>query len=103
MFEAAVSVRIVRLYIIEVTFEDGAQRSLDIEPYLDGEVFASLRDPDVFAQAAIDPTFGSVFWPTGADLAPEFLYYGAVGPPPGYYGGSEGSTAAAAPVISERR
>jgi hypothetical protein len=24
-------------------------------------------------------------WPNRADVAPEFLYYGEAGPPPGYY------------------
>ena len=85
MFEAAVSVRVVRPYVIAVTFDDGRQRQIDIEPFFWGEVFAPLRDPDLFAQATVDPTFGSVCWPTGADLAPEFLYYGEEGPPAGYY------------------
>lgn len=85
MFEAAVSVRVIRPYVIEVTFEDGFQRQIDMEPHLWGEVFKPLRDPALFAQAKVDPTFGSVYWPTGADLAPEFLYYGEEGPPPEYY------------------
>ena len=89
MLEAAVSVRVVRPYVIEVTFEDGFQRQLDIEPYFWGKVFAPLRDPQLFAQATVNPTFGSVSWPTGADLAPEFLYYGEEGPPPGYYEAAE--------------
>jgi hypothetical protein len=29
-----------------------------------------------FAQVEVNTLGGSVFWPTGADLAPEFLYYG---------------------------
>ena len=101
MVEAAVSVRVVRPYVIEVTFEDGVQRQLDIEPYFWGEVFAPLRDPQLFAQATVNPTFGSVSWPTGADLAPEFLYYGEAGPPPGYYE-PETSPEEATPVSAER-
>lgn len=75
-FEKATSLRVVGPYVIEVTFDDGFRREVDIEPLLWGEVFAPLRDPVLFAQAAVDPAGGSVFWPTGADLAPEFLYYG---------------------------
>jgi len=75
-FEKAVAVRILRPYVLEVTFDDGFQREVDIEPLFWGEVFAPLRDPALFAQAAVDPDGGSVYWPTGADLAPEFLYYG---------------------------
>jgi len=83
--EKAVSVRVIRPYIIEVAFDDGTRRVIDMEPELWGEVFVPLRDPALFAQAAVDQRFGSVYWPTGADLAPEFLYYGEEGPPPGYY------------------
>ena len=74
--EVAVAVEVLRPYVVAVTFNDGTRREVDIEPLLWGEVFAPLRDPALFAQAAVDPLFGSVYWPTGADLAPEFLYYG---------------------------
>lgn len=84
MLEAAVSVRIVEPCVIEVAFEDGTIRRHDIEPMFWGGVFAPLRDPALVARAAVKPTFGSVSWPTGADLAPEFLYDGEAGPPPGY-------------------
>ena len=73
--ERAVAVRVLPPYIIEVTFRDGTQRRIDMEPELWGAVFEPLRDPALFAQAAVDSLFGSVYWPTGADLAPEFLYY----------------------------
>ena len=75
-FEKAVSVKIIRPYMLEVTFDDGFQRQVDIEPLKWGEVFAPLRDPALNAQAAAEPSGGSVYWPTGAELAPEFLYYG---------------------------
>jgi hypothetical protein len=84
MLVEAVAVRVLRPYVIEVTFQDGVRREIDLESELWGEVFEPLRDPALFTQAAVDPTFGSVFWPTGADLAPEFLYFGEEGPPPGY-------------------
>ena len=101
MFEAAVAVRVIRPYVIEVTFDDGVQRQIDIEPFMWGEVFAPLRDEALFAQVAVDPTFGSVYWPTGADLAPEFLYYGEDGPPPGYYEPREIEVEAVAPTAAE--
>lgn len=78
--ETVVAVKILRSYVIEVTFDDGFRRVVDLEPELWGTVFEPLRDPALFAQAALDPTCGSVFWPTGADLAPEFLYFGDVNP-----------------------
>jgi hypothetical protein len=78
--------RVIPPYTIDVTFADGTQRRIDMESELWGEVFEPLRNPEVFAQAKLNPTFGSVCWPTGADLAPEFLYYGDEGPPPDYFG-----------------
>ena len=102
MFEEAVSVRVVKPYVIEVVFADGFTRQIDIEPMFWGEVFAPLLDPNLFAQVAVDPTFGSVYWPTGADLAPEFLYYGEEGPPPGYYEQRQ-EAEEAAPALSEPR
>ena len=68
--------RVLKPYVIEVTFDDGFRREVDIEPLFWSEVFRPLRDSALFAQAAVDPDWGSVYWSNGADLAPEFLYYG---------------------------
>ena len=76
-------VRLVAPYRIAVTFSDGVQREIDLENELWGEVFAPLQAPEVFAQAAVGLEAGSVTWPTGADLSPEFLYFGDDGPPEG--------------------
>lgn len=67
-------VKVVRPYILEVTFGDGARRRVDVEPLLYGEMFEPLRDPALFAQVSVDPVLGTVVWPNGADLSPEFLY-----------------------------
>lgn len=74
--ETPIPVQVVRPYIIEVTFEDGTVRETDLEPLLWGEVFTPLRETAFFAQAFIDPEAGTFVWPNGADLSPEFLYYG---------------------------
>lgn len=80
MTPKVVHLKVVRPYIIEVRFEDGLDRQIDLEADLWGPVFEPLRDPELFAQARIDPEWGTVTWPTGADLAPEFLYEGAKEP-----------------------
>ena len=85
MLETVVAVRVLRPYLLEVTFDDGVRRQVDMEPLLWGEVFQPLRDPAYFAKVAVDADSGTIAWPNGADLAPEFLYYGEEGPPPGYY------------------
>ena len=39
-----------------------------------GEVFEPLKDTDVFRCFRVDTELDTIVWPTGADLAPEFLY-----------------------------
>lgn len=82
--EVVTAVHLVGPYVLEVTFDDGARRRVDVEPLLAKPVFAPLRDVTYFAQVAVDPVLGTVVWPNGADLAPEFLYWGPQGPPPDY-------------------
>ncbi len=65
---------VLRPYVIAVTFDDGVRREVDIEPLLTGEMFEPLRDRRAFAQATVDRVLGTVTWPNGADLSPEFLY-----------------------------
>jgi len=60
-------------YHLTLRFDDGEERTVDVEPLLQGPVFEPLRDPDYFALASIDPTCKTVTWPNGADYAPEAL------------------------------
>ena len=71
--DIVVKVAVVKPYILDVTFADGVSRHVDVEALLYGGVFEPLRDPEVFSQAAVDPLLGTVVWPNGADLSPEFL------------------------------
>lgn len=68
-----VAVRVAKPFVLEVTFADGVCRQVDVEPLLSGEMFEPLRDPELFSQAAVDPVLGTVVWPNGADLSPEYL------------------------------
>jgi hypothetical protein len=79
--EVVVSVKVLRPYVLEVTFADGAVREVDMEAELWGEMFEPLRDPAVFAQATVDPDLQTVVWPNGADICPDVLYWGWDGPP----------------------
>ncbi len=71
---AVTSVKVLKPYVIEVTFKDGRCRKVDLKDELYGEMFEPLRDPALFAQVTVDPHWHTVVWPNGADLAPEFLY-----------------------------
>ncbi len=72
-YRLATAVRVLRPYVLEVTFDDGVVRQIDVESELWGEVFEPLRDPEFFALASVDRQLGTVVWPNGADLAPEYL------------------------------
>jgi hypothetical protein len=75
--DVVVSVSVPRLYHLAVVFADGVRRDVDVEPLLYGEMFEPLRDPDLFRQATVDPVLGTVVWPNGADISPEYLRSGA--------------------------
>ena len=59
-------------YCLALTFNDGAHKQIDLQPYLTGEVFGELLDKQQFIQYALTPI--TIEWANGADLAPEFLY-----------------------------
>ena len=61
-------------YKIKVSFEDGVVGIIDLDGELWGEVFEPLKDLNNFRAFKIDPELQTIVWPTGADLAPEFLY-----------------------------
>ena len=58
---------------LQLTFNDGITKQVDVSPLLEGPIFELLRDPVYFANAALDPVCGTVVWPNGADFAPEAL------------------------------
>ncbi|HLF79207.1 MAG TPA: DUF2442 domain-containing protein [Dehalococcoidia bacterium] len=68
------SVKVLRPYVLEVSFVDGKRRCIDLKDTLWGEMFEPLRDPKVFSEVFVDPVWHTVAWPNGADLAPEYLY-----------------------------
>ena len=69
-------VKVLRPYVIEVTFIDGLTNVIDLAPELHGPVFEPLKDPAYFEQVTVDAIGGTICWPNGADFAPEFLRYG---------------------------
>jgi len=61
-------------HAIRFRFADGTDGVVDLKDELWGEVFEPLRDPATFRNFRLDPELNTVTWPSGADLAPEFLY-----------------------------
>jgi hypothetical protein len=61
-------------FTLRIEFSDGSIRDVDLSDDLRGEMFEPLRDPTVFAQVRVNRDTGTIEWPNGADLAPEFLH-----------------------------
>lgn len=61
-------------YKIRVTFQDGLERLIDFGPILYGPIFGALRDRSLFDAVILDPDFGTLVWPNGADIEPAVLY-----------------------------
>ena len=68
-------------YRIRLEFDDGRVGVLDMENRLSGEVFRPLRDQSLFRSFRLDREWNTIAWPTGADLAPEYLYQQALNNP----------------------
>lgn len=61
-------------YRLRLRFADGASGEIDLQSELWGPVFEPLRDVEAFKQFQLNRELNTICWPTGADLAPEFLY-----------------------------
>ena len=62
-------------YRLHVTFSDGVERIVDVERYLRGPVFDTVRrDRATFEAVSVDSELGVVTWPGGADIDANVLY-----------------------------
>lgn len=69
------ALRVLSRFVVELTFETGDVRVLELEPYLEGPAFEPLRqDCDLFRLVRADPEAGTIVWPNGADISPMMLY-----------------------------
>lgn len=74
MFLHVERVRYLGDYKLRLDFSNGLTRDVDLARELHGEVFEPLRDRSVFRLVRVNPETGTIEWPNGADLAPEFLF-----------------------------
>lgn len=59
-------------YLINLTFNDGVEETIDFAQWLEGPVFEPLKDDGYFQRFFLEG--GTVTWPNGADIAPETLH-----------------------------
>lgn len=68
------SFEIVGAYKLHVRFDDGAERTIDFQPVLAGELYGALRDLELFNRVKLDPEVHTLVWPNGADFDPATLH-----------------------------
>jgi len=73
MYYNVIAAKHVRNYTVWVRFQDGTEGEVDLTSELWGPVFEPLKDEQLFAKVTV-AEYGTIAWPNGADLAPEFLY-----------------------------
>lgn len=67
---------------LHLRFDDGVEGTVDISNLIEFTgVFAPLQDERYFAQVRVNPEWGTVYWPNGADLDPDVLYSLVFGKP----------------------
>ena len=71
-YPKATAVKPVEDYCILVDFDNGERRLFDVKPYIRGEWFSELSEPEIFNAVRVEGL--SVAWPDGQDIAPDCLY-----------------------------
>lgn len=61
-------------HTIRLAFDDGLEGTIDLALHLKGPIFEPLQDVAEFARLRVDRKAGTICWPNGADIAPEFLH-----------------------------
>ena len=76
MTPKAIQVKPLENYHISVLFDSGEEGIFDVRPYISGDWFGELADPDVFRTVHLEGI--SVAWEGGQDISPDCLYANAV-------------------------
>lgn len=69
----AVKVYPLEDYTLRVVFDNGEVKLFDVKPYISGDWYGELANPEYFKSAAVNGY--SVEWRNGQDLCPDELYY----------------------------
>lgn len=67
-------VKVCGPFSLDLTFNDGTRKQVNVKPLLRGPIFQPLKKEEYFCKVRLDATCGTVCWPNGADFAPEALH-----------------------------
>ncbi len=68
----AIDVKPLKDYQIELKFDNGEIKILDVKPYFKFKIFKELKEENKFATVKISGL--SIEWENGADICPDELY-----------------------------
>lgn len=75
MLKDILKVQPLKDFRLLLEFEDGVKGEVDIQKLVKFTgVFEALKDETFFAKVDVNPEWGTIFWPNGADLDPDVLY-----------------------------
>jgi hypothetical protein len=72
MFIHVISAKYLGDYRLELEFNNGTSKEVDLENELYGEIFEPLKNREFFKDFSVSRN--TIEWKNGADFAPEFLY-----------------------------
>ena len=73
MFPHVIDAHHISGYRVRLGFDDELEGEIGLGADLKGPVFEPLKDAAEFARLSVDEKAGTIVWPNGADIAPEFL------------------------------
>ena len=68
----AIDVKVLNKYNIEILFDNGETKILDVTPYFKYKIFRELKEKDNFNKVKVSGL--SIEWENGADICPDELY-----------------------------
>lgn len=72
----AIDVKPLKNYQIELKFDNGEIKILDVKPYFKFKIFRELKEENKFATVRISGL--SIEWENGADICPDELYNNSI-------------------------
>ena len=72
VYHQVLTVNVLKENTLELQFEDGTAKLIDLSAFIGSGWSAALRDPGFFSQVKVED--GYLVWPNGYDLDANFLY-----------------------------
>ena len=62
-------------HLLHLQFEDGVEGDVNLAKLVEFTgVFEPLKDPAYVSRVRVEPEYGTIAWPNGADMDPDVLY-----------------------------